>query len=90
MMLIRVTLDTVMLSNQCQETTLLKIHRISSHLSQSMKLLKPIINLPVMLKWMLILLIKQLASLVTKQKQLLVFPLVSNSSQLVEHWYIGI
>ena len=88
MMLIRATLDTVMLSNQYQETTLVKIHRISSHLSQSMKLLKLIINLPVMLKWMLILLIKQLASLVrilTKQKQLLVFPLVFNSSQLVEH-----
>ena len=79
MMLIRVTLDTVMSSNHCQET--LKIHRISSHLSQSMKLLKLIINFPMMLKWMLILHIKRLTSLVrslVKQKQLLMFPLVSS------------
>ena len=61
MMLIRVTLDTVMSNNQCQETTPLKI---PSLLSQSMRLLQLIINLTVMLKWMLILLIKQLASLV--------------------------
>ena len=74
MMLIRVTLDTVMSSSQCQETTPLKMPSLLS--CQSMRLLQLIINLTVMLKWMLILLIKQLVSLVrslatgTKQKQL--------------------
>ena len=74
MMLIRVTLDTMMSTNHCQETTPLKMASLLSR--QSMRLLQLIINLTVMLKWMLILLIKQLASLVrslatgTKQKQL--------------------
>ena len=74
MMLIRVTLDTVISSSQCQETTPLKMPSLLSR--QSMRLLQVIINLTVMLKWMLILLIKQLVSLVrslatgTKQKQL--------------------
>ena len=74
MMLIRVTLDTVMSSNQCQETTPLKMPSLLSR--QSMRLLQLTLNLIVILKWMLIQLIKQPVSLVrslatgTKQKQL--------------------
>ena len=67
MLISRVTLDIVMLNNQYQGTTPLRIIDmpiLPGHLSQSMRILKLNINLIMMLKWMLILLIMLPASLV--------------------------